>query len=258
MAVPTDITGLRLWLKADAITGKVDTDPIATWPDSSGNGFDIGQATSAKQPLYRTNQLNGLPIVRFDGTDDVLSTGLVPWTNVINTTGGGIYTFMALMNVTSAAAGATATFDDACLATDAGGNTGVAHVRNATTLTVRAYNWDGNEDFAAVTGQSFGSWLRIAQDHDNTTLRINSQAGTFQTVASGAPSASGTTSIGQNYAGAKFLAADVAEIIAWNKVLNGTEYTDMQDYLTAKWLTVPAATARAGVFDTELVPAGWF
>ncbi len=68
------LTNLELWLKADAITGLVDNDPVATWIDSSGNSNDATQAVAAARPLYRTNILNGLPIVRFDATDDVLNT----------------------------------------------------------------------------------------------------------------------------------------------------------------------------------------
>lgn len=60
---PLDIAGLQLWLDASAITGLSDTDPIATWIDSSGNGYDATQATSGLRPLYNTNILNGLPVV---------------------------------------------------------------------------------------------------------------------------------------------------------------------------------------------------
>lgn len=69
---PADIAGLVLWLKADAITGLVNGDPIATWADSSGNGYDATQATTAHKPSYRTSVINGLPVARFDGVDDRL------------------------------------------------------------------------------------------------------------------------------------------------------------------------------------------
>lgn len=64
---------LLAWYKADAITGLVDNDPVAAWLDSSGNGNDSAQATAGNQPIYKTNQINGLPAVRFDGVDDFLS-----------------------------------------------------------------------------------------------------------------------------------------------------------------------------------------
>ena len=58
---------------ADTITGLEDGDPVATWPDQSGNSNDLVQATPAKKPTYQTNEINTtLPIVRFDGTDDFM------------------------------------------------------------------------------------------------------------------------------------------------------------------------------------------
>jgi hypothetical protein len=40
--------------------------------DASGNGRDATQGTGAAKPTYRTNVVNGKPVVRFDGVDDEL------------------------------------------------------------------------------------------------------------------------------------------------------------------------------------------
>ncbi len=74
---PLDIAGLEYWFKADAITGLSDADPVATWPDSSGNGRDATQGVAGLRPTYRTSVQNGLPVVRGDGVDDILSTAAV-------------------------------------------------------------------------------------------------------------------------------------------------------------------------------------
>ena len=56
------------WLRADAITGLNDGDPVSTWiPQVYGN--DAIQ-TGINRPLYKAGILNGKPVVRFDGTDD--------------------------------------------------------------------------------------------------------------------------------------------------------------------------------------------
>lgn len=234
MTVPTDLSGLRLWYKADAIGSLANNDPVTTWIDSSGQGFDAGQATGGSKPLYKTNIQNGLPVVRFDGVDDFFTN--VTWSGIVDSTGGGIYTILGMINVASSATGAAATYDDACILTDAGGNTGYAHTRDATgSLTVRAYNWDGNEDFASVTGVGYSAWRKITQDHDNTTLRIKSQGGAFATAASGAPSASGSMLFGSNYAGAKFFAGDIAEIVLYDRVLTDPERDSIELYLFNKW-----------------------
>lgn len=77
---PGKIGGLSLWYAADKGFGALsDGDPIATWFDQSLNGDDLTQSTESKKPLYKTNILNGKPVVRFDGTDDfmIINAGLV-------------------------------------------------------------------------------------------------------------------------------------------------------------------------------------
>lgn len=69
---PDSIGNLNLWLKADQISGLSDGDPVTTWSDQSGNGYDGTQSTVAHKPTYKTTIINGLPIVRFDGSDDHL------------------------------------------------------------------------------------------------------------------------------------------------------------------------------------------
>jgi len=49
---------------------------VDSWRDGAGNGHTVTQATSGKQPLYRTSvaKLNGKPGIDFDGVDDYLQT----------------------------------------------------------------------------------------------------------------------------------------------------------------------------------------
>lgn len=70
---PTQIAGLMLWLEADTLALS-DTDPVTTWADSSGLGNDATQAVAGAKPTFRTSVINGLPVVRFDQTDDLLAT----------------------------------------------------------------------------------------------------------------------------------------------------------------------------------------
>jgi hypothetical protein len=74
--LPTDLDNLALWLVAGRITGLNNGDPVATWPDISGNGRNAIQAAAGQRPLYMTGIANGLPVVRFDGVDDTMRTAL--------------------------------------------------------------------------------------------------------------------------------------------------------------------------------------
>lgn len=68
---PATIGGRIVHYDASALLGLVDNDPVSTFTDQSGNGFDA-VAAGGVRPLYKTNQLNSLPSVRFDGTDDTM------------------------------------------------------------------------------------------------------------------------------------------------------------------------------------------
>lgn len=67
---PAAIPGLVVWLDAAAITGLADTDPVTSW-ENLAETESFTQANAGNQPTYRTGLLNGLPGVRFDGSDDL-------------------------------------------------------------------------------------------------------------------------------------------------------------------------------------------
>lgn len=61
----------KLWLDASAITGLNDGDSVTTWSDLSGNGKDATGTTN--KPTYKKDIFSGKPIVRFDGSNDVMT-----------------------------------------------------------------------------------------------------------------------------------------------------------------------------------------
>lgn len=66
---PSDVGGLISWLKADAITGLSDGDPVSTWQASVGG--DGTQATSGNRPIYRASSVGGKPTVDFVSDDNI-------------------------------------------------------------------------------------------------------------------------------------------------------------------------------------------
>ena len=90
-ADPSSVAGLVWWMKADALS-LADGDPVAAWADASPEADDLAQGTGGNQPTYQTNEINGLPVVRFDGADDFLSTAkgeLTEWTAYLVLKSGG-------------------------------------------------------------------------------------------------------------------------------------------------------------------------
>lgn len=58
------------WWDASQIVGLVNNDPVTTWSDLRGT-YHVSNTLTAR-PTYLTNQVNGLPAVSFDTTNDVL------------------------------------------------------------------------------------------------------------------------------------------------------------------------------------------
>lgn len=106
---PTDYPLLKLWLKSYSLSFN-DGDAVSPWTDASGLGNSPTQATSGKKPTYKTNIQNGLPVVRFDFTDDALvvpsidlsGTGAITLYAVVGNVGSGtdrvIYEYSADYN----------------------------------------------------------------------------------------------------------------------------------------------------------------
>ncbi|MGH7563563.1 MAG: S8 family serine peptidase [Gemmatimonadota bacterium] len=79
---PGNIPGLAIWLRADRIEGLADGDPVSIWADQSGSCNNASQGVASKRPTYRVNQLNGLPAVFFDASDDGMATPVNPSTSM--------------------------------------------------------------------------------------------------------------------------------------------------------------------------------
>lgn len=61
----------RLWLDASDLTTITESSgAVSEWRDKSGNGYAFTQSTSTLQPATGTTTLNGLNVIKFDGTDD--------------------------------------------------------------------------------------------------------------------------------------------------------------------------------------------
>jgi PKD repeat protein len=65
---PSPAGGKPLEFRADALVGLTNGQFMSLWPDTSGNGRDVGQNNAARKPFYATNRINGLPAVQFRST----------------------------------------------------------------------------------------------------------------------------------------------------------------------------------------------
>jgi len=74
---------IRLWLDA-ALGVTLNGSNVSSWADQSGYGYDASQGTADNQPLYVASGVNGLPSIRFDGSNDYLG-GSYPFSDGVHT-----------------------------------------------------------------------------------------------------------------------------------------------------------------------------
>ena len=158
--------GAVLVLDSRYITGLSDGNAVSTWTDRSRSGNNATQATAANQPTYQTAEQGGQPLVKFDGSNDIMSTA-TPVTTVTNN--------WALFSVAKTISGSRVHFSN-------GANTGYAQTHSGT---------GGGIGFGGLYGGV--AWLNDGAAKTNqwliqSTLRIS---GTAQFWANGATT--GTT-----------------------------------------------------------------
>jgi hypothetical protein len=85
---PASIPDLALWLDAsDASTLTLDgSNNVEQWRDKSGNARHAAQASTTLRPAFLSSGINGLPAVRGDGIDDVMT-----WTQFASGTNHNFY-----------------------------------------------------------------------------------------------------------------------------------------------------------------------
>lgn len=207
--VPRTIPDLALWLRADAITGCADGDPLAIWLDQSGNERNAEWGVNTQQPTYQTNEVNSLPCLNFDNSNDGLVT---PW--VVSS---GELSMLVLLR-TSLTSGTHR-------AVQGSNNWLIGSAINAYVY----YNGTFRNDGAI----SAGTWkyLYITQAASGWTFYVNGSS-----VGSGAGGGyPGTIGLGVRGAFSDPFGGDIAEIIGYSRVLTTTERDAISQYIRDKY-----------------------
>ena len=220
-SLPSSISGLKLWLKADAITGVSNGGTVSSWSDQSGNGYDATQSITGDQALYETNVLNGKPVLRFNGTSDwySMASGLT----------------FALNSYTSF----------------------IVHTPQSSTAygMIMASN-NGNSDYEMLDmnypshgllgtymagpgnvggSYSFSAGTSYISSFVSSSTGIPYTDGVAQTSGTTATQTVGNLHLG-TYTGGNYLwNGDMAEIIIFNTALSGVNRQIIEEYLSAKY-----------------------
>jgi hypothetical protein len=233
---PASIAGLKLWLKADAglyqertgasatTLASADADPVGSWLDQSGQASHMVAPIDGRRPTVKLSLQNGLPVVRFDGVDDLLTAAAVPQTAT---------TFTIFM-----------TFRFRSLT---GANQQITHVGTSSNGYGFAANTSNNRDIsfhgvsllvdsAASTSTEIWSAYRTG---GTTTMRVN---GVDVSITNGTatPTAPATTAgvgglptaVG---AGTSPATCDAMELLLYDSALSGANVALVEAYLNSRW-----------------------
>lgn len=207
-----------LWLAASTITGLNDGEAITTWADISGNGRDAAQATADNKPTYQTNELNGYPVVRFDGSNDLLATGSFTLAQPVH---------VFLVGKMSGGAVDYRYFLDGLAGNDrlslyyivASDDVGIYTATSAAEITVSADD------------ESFYLWTAL---FSGASSRLRKDGGSDATGELAAATAGGVT-IGARRDGSYPGGSDIAEIVIYDSALSDANRDAVEAYLAAKY-----------------------
>lgn len=239
---PKNVTGLTVWLKADAGITKDGSNLVSDWTDQSGNGNNFSQSTAGNKPVYTASAQNSLPTIVFDGSNDYLTTAASVTL--------GTYTLFAVVSRPTWAASSYGGLWGHNFASN--GSAG-----RAVGVTGGALNsWQNNEFFSCGNGYNltpgpyaFGpigtmtnnSYHMISVGLGSADSFLRKDGASIVRVSNNAAVTSSSTrmSLGTWYLAATsdFWGGGIAEVLIYNSVLSATNITSIENYLKTKWAT---------------------
>jgi hypothetical protein len=235
---PRSIADLAIWLDAaDAASLTLDeSNNVSQWNDKSGNGRHATQTSATARPAYVASVLNGNPIVRIDGVDDLMQTDQFAPTVFYGASANQVTHIALLRHITATrmslriAASTTASTNRLVIdrQTASDGSSDLVIGTDAEVV-ITAAPLIGTEWMSSTIRWTSGT---------APTLRYTNTSGT-NTYA--APSALGGTMAGNQRVilgrGSLSAAAsfELAEHLVYARALTDTEIASIEAYLLAKW-----------------------
>lgn len=249
--------GIKLWLKADSGVTKDGTGLVSFWADQSGAGNNVSQINLAYQPTSVECVINGRPAIHFGGGSQMLQTpGLV-------LTGNTNFTSFIVGRLMSPIQPGTYQYFWWNGADNYNTGYGV-YLNNSNPQRLDA-SW-GTKTVKAEYPIDVvpGTWYRIssrlsgAADPKTNEIWVNGDHYVAQYTKSGS-NLGGTGaffSLGNfGPAQSKGLFGDIAEVIIYNRDLQESERTRVENYLSARW-TPPVAISLDKIKDVKALADG--
>ena len=225
---------LVMWLKADAITGLKDGDPVGRWNDASPSKLFSSQQELDKRPAWIRDGIGGQPAVRFDGKNDALIVDQCP---------GLLYSYYnstLLAVVRTKQGGAIISHGHTNLAVSTSNKGSLSYSSSHQDFTSGKYEWPGilSTRLAAVplNRSVILAMRRTSPKPRGTELLINGVRDDNGAAIAYHPMNSTNGYVGVGYLGKRnFWDGDIAELILYGRDLSAEELASVHKYLQRKY-----------------------
>jgi hypothetical protein len=207
-AGPPDSGDLHARYDATEISA-TDGDSVSTWTDETGNGYDL---TAGTAPTFRTSIINGNPVVRFDGTDDILD---VTFSNIAQPF--TVYVVAKYRSVTSG--------NDILVDSESGNESSFGNGNNQT------YSLFAGSFLDTGVNNTNESVFSVLFDGVDTNIRQN--GGQIGSADGGTNDLSGLT-VGARRDNSGFAPVDVGELLIYPSDKTAIQ-SDVEQHLSDKW-----------------------
>lgn len=235
ITAPTEFSGLQVWLDASDTTRlfqlsggttavAANLDPVGYWGDKSGNNRHFtnigGSATT------RPTWVSSLSTVRFDGTNDYLSS-------FFNIT----YTAQTVFIVVTQRALASGFYPRIYSQSTSGGADSAGYLPAAGfSGGLGMHSFVGGSSRSSVTTRSlstfdvYTSWFSSTSSVNFSNGSSGSYFGSSLNLTVAISRLGAMTAVASNY-----FNGDISEVIVYNRALTNNERADVEYYLTRKW-----------------------
>ncbi len=228
--LPSDFTGLVAWLKADEL-GLSNGASVDTWTDDSGV-LNHATASGSARPTFITNAVNGLPVLRFNGSSNYMEANGV----ATDLSSGTSMTILYVVKKTGSSQGYVSQLSQGTIEYD------VARFGFATGNTLRIRTEPITAEYHDATGDAVDQFRVYSATVNSTEVKMW-QNGSLKISDATDPSYNMSLaqyySIGQEWDGAgmpsDFFDGDIAEILVFDSVLNTVDRQDLEFYLGDKY-----------------------
>jgi hypothetical protein len=221
---PDQISGIQAWFAADSGTSCggacSNGNTLTQWNDKSVNADNLASGASCSTlPTFASSQINGKPAIKFNGSSQCIQ--LV--SSITLTTASTV--FAVIDDVSIAAKGSFFSGASGSLVYWSA-PTKEQGADNAATVLL------GNGTAAADT-----SWHQINETYNNTTVTFRLGRATDGSASPSSTLTAVNTIVGANASSGpgEWFNGYIAELIIYNRVLNGTEIGEVEAYLNGRY-----------------------